>query len=60
MNKNNEAVEAISNVKIIERSGLISFEEVKGDKVFLGEGCEKVQSKSFSSREGAIIFSGIF
>ena len=62
MNENNEAEGAVSNEKTVERSGLISFEEVKGGEVFLGEGCEKAQSNplSFSSREGATSFGGIF
>lgn len=62
MNKNHKAEGAVSDEKTVERSGLISFREVKGGEVFVGEGCEKGQSnpQSFSSREGAANFSGIF
>lgn len=62
MNKNHESEGSVSGEKTVERSGLISFREVKGDEVFVGEGCEKGQSnsQSFSSREGATNFSGIF
>lgn len=62
MKNNNEAMGAISSKKTVERGGLTSFEEVKGGKVFLVEGCEKAQSNSlsFSSKEEATTFSRIF
>lgn len=65
MDKNHEAEGAVSDEKTVERSGLISFREVKGGEVFVGEACEEGQSnpQSFSSREGTIsvgYFSQIF